>query len=176
MLPDLHESIDVLDDWQAIVCCRGLVLLMDRRMASDTRSKRPEDLTVTDFNQWVQMGGRSIWLLVVALCERKSAFTAATARRLMHACIRLGFPSEVRSACRLVYMPVDHLGTLSPITVVAALATVLQWHPGQPTLKSLLQRSRRQPRSSLKKPRFPWFRPTSVVKRSNRAGKVLEDS
>ena len=63
MLPDLHDSITALDDWQALICCRGLVVLMDRSMAADASSGRPPELTVTDFNQWVQLGGQDAWLM-----------------------------------------------------------------------------------------------------------------
>lgn len=38
MRPDLNETIASLDDWQTIICCRGLVLLMDQKMARDPRS------------------------------------------------------------------------------------------------------------------------------------------
>ena len=139
MLPDLQETIAALDDWQTIICCRGLVLLMDQKMARDPRSARPPDLSVTDFNQWIQLGGQRVRSSGRALCERSLAVTAATGRRLMQTCLRWGWDNEIRTACRLAYAPAAHLGTLSPVTVVAALATVMLWHPTQPAMNTLLR-------------------------------------
>ena len=156
MQPNLQDTIATLDDWQTFVCCRVLVLLMDRRMAGNPRSGRPTDLAVMDFHRWIQIGGNGIRSLVAALCHRDLTATAAIGRRLMQACRRLGYTCEVRSACQLVNMPTDYVGTLSPITVVAALAAVLQWHPGRPSLKKLLRAS--APPTGSKR-RYPWFEP-----------------
>ena len=161
MRPDLNETIASLDDWQTIVCCRGLVLLMDQKMARDPRSARPPDLTVTDFNQWVQLGDGQVRSLVAALCGKRLAVTAATGRRLMRTCLRWGCHNEVHTACRLVYAPVDHLGTLAPVTIVAALTTVMQWHPDHPTLEALLRSARRPAASPGSERRFAWFQTPS---------------
>lgn len=158
MHPRLEETIADLDDWQALIGCRGLVVLMDLRMTRDPRSGRPQGLTVTDFNQWVRMGGRPVRAFVAALCDGEPALTAAAGRRLMQACLTRGYVTEVGAACRLAESPVDQLGTLSPVTIVAALAAVLLWHPARPTLRDLLQppRKRTNPASRPKR-RFPWF-------------------
>lgn len=161
MLPDLRETIAVLDDWQTIVCCRGLVLLMDQKMAQNPCSARPPDLSVTDFNQWVQLGDQYVGSLVRALCDKRLAVTAATGRQLMQTCLRWGYRNEVHIACRLVYAPIDHLGTLSPVTIVAALAAVMRWHPDHPTMKALLQSARRPATSYGSERRFPWFQTPS---------------
>jgi hypothetical protein len=161
MRPDLKETIAALGDWQTIICCRGLVLLMDQKMARDPRSSRPPDLAVTDFNQWVQLGDGQVRSLVAALCDKRLAVTAATGRRLMQASLRWGWRNEVYTACRLVDAPVDHLGTLSPITIVAALATVMQWHPDHPTLEALLQPVRRPAAAPGSERRFAWFQTPS---------------
>ena len=161
MLPDLSETIATLDDWQSIICCRGLVLLMDQKMARDPRSARPPDLSVTDFNQWVQLGDAPVRSLVAALCDKRLAVTAATGRRLMQTCLRWGCRNEVYTVCRLVYAPLDYLGTLSPVTIVAALATVMQWHPDHPNLETLLRSSRRPATSPESERRFPWFQTPS---------------
>lgn len=164
MLPDLQETIAALDDWQTIICCRGLVLLMDQKMAQDPRSARPLDLSVTDFNQWIQLGGQRVRPLVVTLCERSLALTSATGRRLMQTCLRWGWDNEIRAACRLTYTPAGHLGTLSPVTVVAALATVMLWHPTQPAMNTLLRTTSGPNTTSISRQerRYPWFQPTTL--------------
>ena len=75
MRPRLEETINDLDDWQTFICCRGLVVLLDLAMTRDPRSGRPQDLTVTDFNQWVRMGSRPVRALAAALCDGESALT-----------------------------------------------------------------------------------------------------
>ena len=158
MPPPLEETIAGLDDWQTLVCCRGLVVLVDLRMARDARSGRPQGWTVTDFNQWVRSGGRPVGSLVAALCDGETALTAAAGRRLMQACLARGYEAEVGAACRLAESPVAHLGTLSPVTIVAALAAVMLWDPSRPTLKDLLQPPcRAARRTSPTTRRFPWF-------------------
>ena len=47
MQADLRETITALSDRETIICCRGLVVLMDSHMARDPRSGRPPELTVT---------------------------------------------------------------------------------------------------------------------------------
>jgi len=170
MLPDLQETIAALDDWQTIICCRGLVLLMDRKMAQAPCSARPPDLSVTDFNQWVQMCDGRVRSLVAALCDERLAVTAAIGRRLMQLCRQWGFRNEVFSVCRLVYAPVDHLGTLSPVTIVAALATVMQWHPDHPAMDALLRDERAALADSSRRDerRYPWFESTTVEHEENR--------
>lgn len=170
MLPDLQETIAALDDWQTIVCCRGLVLLMDQKMAQDPCSARPPDLSVTDFNQWVQMGDGRVRSLVATLCDERLAVTAATGRRLMQLCLRWGFRNEVFTACRLVYAPVDHLGTLSPITIMAALATVMRWYPDRPAMDALLcaVRAATSGSSHRDERRYPWFPSNAVEQEQSR--------
>jgi hypothetical protein len=164
MFSDLKIPIAKLDDWQTIICCRGLVLLIDRQMAMNPRSGRPTGLSVTDFNQWVQLGGRPAWSLVSTLCDKRLAATAATGRQLLQSALDWGFHHEVQAACRLVYTPADHIGTLAPVTIMAALLTVLGWHPAHPSVDTLLQP---QPASGPDSPfpeerRYPWFRSTAA--------------
>lgn len=163
MLSDLKKSIAMLDDWQTLMCCRGLVLLIDRQMALNPRSGRPKDLSVTDFNQWVQLGGRPAWSLVATLCDKRLAATAATGRQLLQGALHCGFHREVHAACRLAYAPVDHLGSLAPVTIMAALATVLRWHPSQPSMDALLcpPPANRPASPSATERRFSWFRSTA---------------
>jgi len=170
MLPELQETITALDDWQTIVCCRGLVLLMDQQMAQDPCSTRPPDLYVTDFNQWVQMGDEWVRSLVAALCDERLAITAATGRRLMQLCLRWGFRKEVFTACRLVYAPVDHLGTLSPVTIMAALATVMRWHPYHLSMDAVLSAERAVSTGSSHRDkwRYLWFQSTADEKEQSR--------
>jgi hypothetical protein len=165
MLSDLKKSIALLDDWQTLICCRGLVLLIDRQMALNPQSGRPTGLSVTDFNQWVQLGGRPAWSLVSALCDKRLAVTAATGRQLLQSALDWGFHREVHAACRLAYAPVDHLGTLAPVTVMAALATVLRWHPSQPSMDALLcpPPANRAASPSFVERRFPWFQSSAVA-------------
>lgn len=169
MLSDLKKSIAKLDDWQTIICCRGLVLLIDRQMALNPRSGRPAGLSVTDFKQWVQLGGRPAWSLVSTLCDKRLAATAATGRQLLHSALDWGFHHEVHAACRLAYAPVDHLGTLAPVTIMAALLTVLRWHPAHPSVDTLL---RPQPTNWPDSPfpeerRYPWFQSTAAEREKN---------
>lgn len=170
MLPDLQETIAALDDWQTIICCRGLVLRMDQKMAQDPCSARPPDLSVTDFNQWVQMCDGQVRSLVAALCDESLAVTTATGRRLMQLCRQWGFHNEVFTACRLVYAPVEHLGTLSPVTIVAALATVMRWHPDHTAMDALLRDARAASAGSSRQDerRYPWFQSTAVEQEQNR--------
>lgn len=158
MRPLLEETIADLDDWQTLVCCRGLAVLMDLRMTCDPCSGRPQGLVVTDFNQWVRIGGRPVRALVAALCDGEPTLAAAAGRRLMYACLARGYVTEVSGACRLADSPVDQLGTLSPVAIVAALAAVMLWHPSQPTIEDLLQPPPKHTNpASHPKRRFPWF-------------------
>ena len=150
MPPSLCETITTLDDRETIICCRALVVLMDAHMTRDPRSGRPADLTVTDFHQWVCLGGRPVSALVDALCRGNPTLTAAVGRRLMQTCLTWGCDNEVRAVCRLAYAPVDCLGSLAPETIVSALAAVMLWHPAAPTLKALLHSPAAR--------RFPWLR------------------
>ena len=163
MPPDLCETVTALDDQETIICCRGLVVLMDRRMRRDPRSRRPPDLTVTDFHQWVCLGGRPIRALVGALCGGQPALTSAVGRKLMQTCLAWGCEDEVCAACRLIYGPVDYLGTLAAETIVSALAAVMLWHPAAPTLKALLHPSPAR--------HFPWLRHQEPASERDPAGK-----
>jgi hypothetical protein len=162
MISELKKSIAMLDDRQTLICCRGLVLLIDRQMALNPRSGRPRGLSVTDFNQWVQLGGRPAWSLAATLCDKPLADAAATGRQFLQGALRLGLHREVHAACRLAYAPVDHLGSLAPVTIMAALATVLRWHPSQPSMDALRfpPRANRPASPSSAERRFPWFRST----------------
>ena len=150
MQADLRETITALDDWETIICCRGLVVLMDDHMARDPQSGRPPETTVTDFHQWVGLGGRPVRALLGALCKGNPALTATVGRRLMLTCLAWKCRDEMGAACRLIYGPVDDIGTLAPETVVGALAAVMLWHPARPTLQTLLQPAAVR--------RFPWLR------------------
>jgi hypothetical protein len=162
MQPNLRDTIAALDERQTIICCRGLVILMDRYMACHPRSRRPRDVTVTDFHQWIRMGGRPVKALAKSLREEKPAITAAVGRRLMGTCLLWGCQDAVRSACRLIYAPVNALGKLAPETVVAALAAIMLWHPTGPTLNALLQPEPMR--------RSPWRRiPEPTGQRSDNA-------
>lgn len=178
MLSDPIETIAKLDDWQTIICCRGLVLLMDQKMAQDPGSARPADLSVADFNQWVQMGDGWVQSLIVILCEEDLAVTAATGRYLMQTCVRWGYGNEVRTACLLVNAPVNDLGTLSPVTIVAALVTVMRWHPDHPAMEILPPANRT---SSAKAPprekrRYPWFEPLSVERKEDEMANTVSEN
>jgi len=164
MQPDLRDTVAALDDRQTIICCRGLAILMDHHMTCHPRSGRPRDLTVTDFHQWIQMGGRQVSSFAQALSNENPGLTAAIGRRLMETCLEWGCRDAVRSACRLIHAPVDALGDLAPETVVAALVAIMLWHPSGPALHALLQsaRVRRAPRRQM-----PW--PTPTGQRSDRA-------
>lgn len=168
MFPSLHKQIASLDDWQTIVCCRLLVLLLDEVKAREPDSGRPPTLTVTDFNQWVQMGGPQVRSLVAALCDRRLAITAAAGRRLMQACLQWGYDDQVLAACRLAHAPVASLGMLSPVTILASLAAVMLWHPERPTLATLLrpERINRLSASAGEKRHYPWLRPLPAEKKT----------
>lgn len=153
----LRDTIAALDHWQTLIGCRALVLMLDRRMARDPRSNRPQELAVTDFRQWVRLGGPPVAGLNNALCDGDATVTAAVGRRLMQTCLHWGFTNEVRAACRLAYAPVHHLGTLPSATIVAALAGVMLWHPSRPTLKSLFDLPRRPQKPAVPQRRYPWF-------------------
>ena len=159
MLSNLRETIATLNDWQTIVCCRGLVVLLDSQKARESDSGRPTDLAITDFNQWVRLGGRPVSAFVAALCERRLAVTAAAGRRLMQRCLQWGYRRQIQAACGLVFAPVDTLGTLSPITIVASLATVMLWHPDHPSLAALLLAEGESLPGSPSRPgrHYPWF-------------------
>ena len=173
MLSELKKSIAMLDDYQTLICCRGLVLLIDRQMALNPRSGRPTGLLVTDFNQWVQLGGRPAWSLVSTLCDKPLAAIAATGRQLLQSALDWGFHREVHAACRLAFAPVDHLGSLAPVTIMAALATVLRWHPSQPSMDALLSpppaNGTASPSSTER--RFPWFQSTTDTQANARTKK-----
>ena len=158
MYPDLRETIAALEDRQTIICCRALVILMDRHMARDTRSKRTPDLSVSDFHQWVGSGGRPVKALAETLRRANSTLTAAVGRRLMLTCLEWGCEDEVRSACCLIHASVDQLGALAPETIMAALAAVMLWHKARPTLKALLQPAATR--------RFPWLTPPDSTPRA----------
>jgi hypothetical protein len=111
--------------------------------------------------------------LVTFLCDRRLAVTAATGRQLLQSALDWGFHREVHAACRLIYAPVDNLGTLAPVTVMAALATVLRWHPSQPSMDALLgpPPANRAASPSSTERRFPWFQSTTATQEKARAKK-----
>jgi hypothetical protein len=163
MLPDLRKTIACLNDWQTIACCRVLVVLLDEMKAREPNSGRPAGLTITDFNQWVQIGGSAVQPLVRVLCGRGLAITAAAGRRLMQTCLRWGYKDQVLAACRLAHAPVDSLGMLSPVTIVASLATVMLWGQDRPNVAALLQP---EPTGRQGKRRYAWFQAPPVEKRA----------
>jgi hypothetical protein len=178
MLPDPIETITRLDDWQTIICCRGLVLLMDQKMAREPGSARPADLSVTDFNQWVQMGDGWVQSLLGVLCEEDLAVTAATGRYLMQTCVRWGYRNEVRTACHLVNAPVNDLGTLSPVTIVTALVTVMRWHPDHPAMEALppAQRISSAKAPPREKRRYPWFEPLPAKREEDETATTVSEN
>lgn len=157
MPADLRHTIAALDERQTLIGCRLLTLMMDRRMARDPRSGRPTDLVIVNFDQWVRLGGAPVGTLVQAIDGGDTLVIAAIGRRLMQTCRRWGYHDEVRAACRLAYAPVNHLGKLSAVAIVAALAGVMLWHPDRPTIKTLLDNARPQAAPDQPGCRYPWF-------------------
>jgi hypothetical protein len=111
--------------------------------------------------------------LAATLCDKPLADAAATGRQFLQGALRLGLHREVHAACRLAYAPVDHLGSLAPVTIMAALATVLRWHPSQPSMDALLSpppaNDTASPSSTER--RFPWFQSTTVAQANARTKK-----
>ncbi len=126
---DIQDRIDSLPNWQVFLCCRTLVVLMDHQLASRRDSRRPKDLTVTDFGHFPQHADADIQLWCRSLASARRPALARLGRFLMTVCLNRGWVQTVISACATAQAPVAHLGDLQPAQIVSALGVVISWMP-----------------------------------------------
>lgn len=126
---DIQDRIDSLPNWQLFLCCRTMLVLMDRQLSSQTDSRRPKDVVITDFDQFTLYAGADIqqWCLSLASVQRPTL--ARLGRFLMTVCLNCGYVQAVISACATAQAPVAHLGDLQPAQIVSALGVVISWLP-----------------------------------------------
>lgn len=127
---DILDRIESLPNWQVFLCCRTLVVLLDRQLTADTASRRPRDIVIADFDQFGRFGGIEIQSWYDSLATARRPVLARLGRFLMSICLNRGYTQAVVAACGTAQAPVAHLGDLSPARIVGALGVVMSWMPG----------------------------------------------
>ena len=133
-LDDILDRIDSLPNWQAFLCCRTLVVLLDRQLAADAASRRPRGVVITDFDQFGQLGDIETKRWYTTLATARRPVLARLGRFLMSMCLNRGYAQAVIAACGTAQAPVAHLGDLTPARIVGALGVVMSWMPGGQTI------------------------------------------
>jgi hypothetical protein len=126
---DILDRIDSLPNWQVFLCCRTLVVLLDRQLAARKTSLRPRGLVLTDFGQYPRHGCIEIQRWCRSLASARRPVLARLGRFLMTMCLNRGHLQAVIGACGTAQAPVAHLGDLQPAQIVAALGVVMSWMP-----------------------------------------------
>ncbi|MDJ0667964.1 MAG: hypothetical protein QNJ61_11820 [Desulfobacterales bacterium] len=127
---DILDRIDSLPNWQVFLCCRTLVVLLDRQLTADDTSRRPKDIAIADFEQFGRFGGIDIQHWYASLASARRPVLARLGRFLMRMCLNRGYTQAVIAACGTAQAPVAHLGDLLPARIVGALGVVMSWMPG----------------------------------------------
>ena len=129
-LDDILDRIESLPNWQVFLCCRTLVVLLDRQLTADDTSRRPGDIVITDFGQFSRFGSIDTQSWYNTLSSARRPVLARLGRFLMSMCLNRGYTQAVIAACGTAQAPVAHLGDLSPARIVGALGVVMSWMPG----------------------------------------------
>ena len=127
---DILDRIESLPNWQVFLCCRTLVVLLDRQLTADDTSRRPKDVVITDFGQFGRFGRIDTQSWYNTLTSARRPVLARLGRFLMSMCLNRGYTQAVIAACGTAQAPVAHLGDLSPARIVGALGVVMSWMPG----------------------------------------------
>ncbi|MBL0713598.1 MAG: hypothetical protein JJV98_07830 [Desulfosarcina sp.] len=126
---DILDRIDSLPNWQVFLCCRTLIVLLDRQLAANAASLRPRDLVITDFGQFPRFGNIEVQRWCRSLTPARRPVLARLGRFLMTMCLNRGYTQTVIGACSTAQAPVAHLGDLQPARIMAALGVVMSWMP-----------------------------------------------
>ncbi len=126
---DILDRIDSLPNWQVFLCCRTLVLLLDKHLTTEKTSLRPQDFVATDMTQFARFGSIDIQRWCRSLRSARRPVLARLGRFLMSMCLNRGCTQAVITACGTAQAPVAHLGDLSPHHIVGALGVVMSWMP-----------------------------------------------
>ncbi len=121
------DRIDSLPNWQVFLCCRTLVILLNKELAAASASLRPRDLVIEDFNQFPHHANIEIQRWCRSLGSVRRPVLARLGRFLMSMCLNRGCQPAVVSACATAQAPVANLGDLQPAQIVAALGVVMSW-------------------------------------------------
>ncbi len=124
---DILDRIDSLPNWQVFLCCRTLVILLDRKLATASDSLRPGDIVIADLNQFPRHGSIEIQRWCRSLGSVRRPVLARMGRFLMTMCLNRGYQRAVMSACATAQAPVANLGDLQPVQIMAALGVVMSW-------------------------------------------------
>ncbi len=124
---EILDRIDSLPNWQVFLCCRTLVILLNRELSAASASLRPRDLVVDDFNQFPRHANIEIQRWCRSLGSVRRPVLARLGRFLMSMCLNRGYQPAVVSACATAQAPVANLGDLQPAQIVAALGVVMSW-------------------------------------------------
>lgn len=126
---DILDRIDSLPNWQVFLCCRTLVILLDRHLTAQAASLRPRNLVIVDFDQFPRHGRIEVQRWCRSLTSARRPVLARLGRFLMAMCLNRGHLQTVISACGTAQAPVAHLGNLQPAQIMAALGVVMSWMP-----------------------------------------------
>ena len=126
---NILDRIESLPNWQVFLCCRTLVILLDRQLTTDKTSLRPRDLVVTDMVQFPRFGSIGVQRWCRSLVAARRPALARMGRFLMIMCLNQGYTRAVIGACGTAQAPVAHLGDLQPSQIMAALGVVMTWMP-----------------------------------------------
>ncbi|MDJ0723175.1 MAG: hypothetical protein QNJ04_16170 [Desulfobacterales bacterium] len=124
---EILDRIDSMPNWQVFLCCRALVILLDRELGCSHTSLRPRDLVVADFNHFPRHGSIAIQRWCRSLAPVRRPVLARLGRFLMSMCLNRGYLRAVVSACATAQAPVANLGDLQPAQIMAALGVVMSW-------------------------------------------------
>lgn len=126
---DILDRIESLPNWQVFLCCRTLVVLLDKQLTANTASLRPSDINITDFDQFPRHAIIEIQRWCRSLTPARRPVLARMGRFLMTMCLNRGYLPAVINACGTAQAPVAHLGDLQPVQIMAALGVVMSWMP-----------------------------------------------
>ncbi len=124
---EILDRIDSLPNWQVFLCCRTLVILLDRELIGAGASLRPEKLMIADFRDFPRHGSIEIQRWCRSLASVRRPALARMGRFLISMCLNRGYPQAVTSACATAQAPVANLGDLQPVDILAALGVVMSW-------------------------------------------------
>jgi hypothetical protein len=129
MPAELRNEITALNDQDALVAGRSLVVLLDLKLKDEPKASRPANANPAALDSVVETSGPAVTELRSNLAKAGDVEAAAAARGLLMMCAEMGYEDEVRQACQAADRHVRDMGVLTGPLIVAALAAVVAWVP-----------------------------------------------
>ena len=127
----LKQKIIGLNDVEALIAARSLIVLLDIKLKETQNTSRPSNAVASEPNQLIEQADPETRNLSNALQRSDQSEAAASARVLILACLEMGYEEEVATAYESTKTHVLDMGLLSGPILVAALAAVVAWVPVQ---------------------------------------------